>query len=419
MNHPGIDRRRAMPAPPVFAFTFTNSLGSGVITSGIYFLTSNAYGFNRAENYLLGVLQGLTYVIAAFMAGSLVRRIRKTTGLSTRSLLVFLMGIMALLGALPWLAGTFFGGIGRPTAWSIWVTVIIYSPLTGVMWPIVESFLSGGLRNESLRSRVGWWNVAWSSALVVAYFGVSPLVQDKAAIALLGLGCVHLASAGLLPFFPSEPPVHLDETPHVVPETYPALLATFRVLLPASYLLMAALSPYLPKAMSTLGVAASMQMALSAAWLLPRTLMFALLQKWQGWHGQWWHAAVAVVLLLGGFSASVLSASTVGGQSGLILLITGLACFGLGVAMTYCGAIYYALEVGQAEVDAGGTHEALIGAGYTAGPAIGFAASLGVRNGFIGEGAFEGVILAVAAGVAVLASAVVIRKSLHGRRRPK
>ncbi|MBK9189985.1 MAG: hypothetical protein IPM33_13680 [Phycisphaerales bacterium] len=73
------------------------------------------------------------------------------------------------------------------------------------------------------------------------------------------------------------------------------------MLLPASYLLMAAMSPYLPKAMGVLGVAAWMQMGLSAAWLLPRTLTFALLQQWQGWHGRWWHAGGGAVLLLGGF----------------------------------------------------------------------------------------------------------------------
>ncbi|MBK9189986.1 MAG: hypothetical protein IPM33_13685 [Phycisphaerales bacterium] len=95
-------------------------------------------------------------------------------------------------------------------------------------------------------------------------------------------------------------------------------------------------------------------------------------------------------------------------------MIAGLACFGVGLAVTYCGAIYYALEVGQSEVDAGGTHEALIGAGYTAGPAIGLAAAIGVRQGFLGEEAFEGVILGVATSVAVGAVLVVVRHSLRG-----
>lgn len=414
MNRSGSDLRRAAPAGPVFAFTFANSLGTGVVTTGIYFLTSHAYGFSRAENYLLGVAQGVTYVAAAFLAGPLVRRIRRSLRITSRQLLALLMVLMAALCALPMAGASLSGGVGRNSAWSIWATVILYSPLTGLLWPLVESYLSGGIRGEALRSRVGWWNVAWSSALVVAYLGVSPMVEKSATIALLALGFIHLGSMGFLLKLPAEPPAHVDDVPHVVPPSYPALLTTFRVLLPASYLLMAAMSPYLPKAMGTLGVAAWMQMGLSAAWLLPRTLTFAALQKWQGWHGRWWHAGGGAILLMGGFGASVLSAETVGGRAGLVMLIAGLACFGVGLAVTYCGAIYYALEVGQAEVDAGGTHEALIGAGYTAGPAIGLAASIGVRQGFIGEGAFEGVILGVAASVAVGAVIFVVRGSLRG-----
>ena len=44
------------------------------------------------------------------------------------------------------------------------------------------------------------------------------------------------------------------------------------------------------------------------------------------------------------------------------------------IATIYTGAIYYAMAVGHSEVDAGGTHEALIGVGYTVGPACGLVA---------------------------------------------
>jgi hypothetical protein len=38
------------------------------------------------------------------------------------------------------------------------------------------------------------------------------------------------------------------------------------------------------------------------------------------------------------------------------------------MGVVYYAALYYAMSVGRAEVDAGGTHEALIGVGYTIGP---------------------------------------------------
>ena len=48
-----------------------------------------------------------------------------------------------------------------------------------------------------------------------------------------------------------------------------------------------------------------------------------------------------------------------------------LPIFGMGV--TYYAALYYAMAVGRAEVNAGGTHEAFIGGGYAMGPLIGLA----------------------------------------------
>ena len=55
----------------------------------------------------------------------------------------------------------------------------------------------------------------------------------------------------------------------------------------------------------------------------------------------------------------------------LPLLIIGLVLFGAGMGATYYVALYYAMSVGRAEIDAGGKHEAFIGMGYMAGPLVG------------------------------------------------
>jgi hypothetical protein len=58
-------------------------------------------------------------------------------------------------------------------------------------------------------------------------------------------------------------------------------------------------------------------------------------------------------------------------QVGVTLLVAGLSLAGIGIAVTYYGALYYAMAVGNADVDAGGKHEALIGVGYMVGPLCG------------------------------------------------
>jgi MFS family permease len=82
------------------------------------------------------------------------------------------------------------------------------------------------------------------------------------------------------------------------------------------------------------------------------------------WHGRWGTLLMAAVCMTGGFAAVVLAPS-------LPIMLVGFAVFGVGIGMVYYTALYYAMAVGHAEVDAGGKHEALIGAGYAAGPLAG------------------------------------------------
>ena len=46
---------------------------------------------------------------------------------------------------------------------------------------------------------------------------------------------------------------------------------------------------------------------------------------------------------------------------------------GVGMGAVYYAALYYGLAVGHADVDAGGTHEGLIGVGYCLGPLVALA----------------------------------------------
>ncbi|PCI09448.1 hypothetical protein COB72_06385 [bacterium] len=57
---------------------------------------------------------------------------------------------------------------------------------------------------------------------------------------------------------------------------------------------------------------------------------------------------------------------------------------GVGIAITYYGALYYAMAVGNAQTDqqvnTSAKHEAVIGLGYTLGPICGLA-GLGISDG--------------------------------------
>lgn len=409
----------AVPSPlwAVLAFTWVGSLGTGVVANGIYFLTKHGYGFSVTENYLLGLTSGAAYIAGALGAGWVLRVLRERFGLSTRGTLVCLLVAMGLLCLTP-LAAVSAGEAGaRASSWPIWVLMLLYQPMTGVLWPIMERYLSGGRSGVVLRSALGRWNITWSSALVAALWAMGP-VEDHPQGVIAGLGVVHLLSVGLVWALGAEPGAHLEGEHEAHPASYAQLLATFRVLLPTSYVVLTALNPYLPTVLTRLGVDPSWQPPLGATWTAGRVITFVTLERWHGWHGKWWPAAVAVALLLGGSGAAVFS-QHIGGDVGVAVCLAGLLAFGVGMAAIYTGSLYYAMECEREEVEAGSRHEALIGVGYTGGPACGLVAVFATHAGVVGAGGADALMLGMVGVIALgAAGGAGVRLARSRRREP-
>jgi MFS family permease len=382
----------------VLIFTILSSLGTGVVTTGIFFLTRNAYGFSDVENYLLAFVQGITYIGGAMLASRAVTFVRAALGgVPTRTVLGLVIAVLGVLCLIP--AGARWAG--QDGSWPVWVLMLIYSPLSGVLWPMVESYLSGGRRERELRRAVGLFNVGWAGALVISFWAMGPFVEKAPVLVIFALGVLHIATLALVVRFRPEPGEH-SHGHHEHPPIYDRLLRVFRVLLPTSYIVSSALGPTLPGVIERLGVAAEWATPLASIWQTARMLGFLTLERWHGWHGRWGLAIVGVALMLGGFAGIVLAPMVPAGLA-MPALVAGLIAFGLGMAGIYAAALYYAMEVGQAEVDAGGTHEALIGVGYTVGPICGLVPSYAAQQGAIDLGSVSPLMLGSVTVIAVTA----------------
>jgi hypothetical protein len=187
---------------------------------------------------------------------------------------------------------------------------------------------------------------------------------------LAGLAVLFAIAAAIALALPRVPAAHdeAESLGHTTAE-YPRLLASCRVLLPLSYVLVGAISPLMPYLLDGLETPLSLQTPITSLWLVARVALVIVLWRTHFWHGRWSTLLAAGVLMVGGFGAMVLAESlwTMGG---------GLVAFGLGQGIVYYAALYYAMAVGRAGVDAGGTHEALIGLGYGVGPAVAAIGSL-------------------------------------------
>ena len=400
---------RAAPLWAVQSMVFLASLGTGVVTNGVFFLAKEGCGFSTEMNFGLGMLLGVTYIVGAVGVGPALRRVAaRYKSVSTRSVLVGLSVVMGLAAILPQVAMNAAADAGG-AAWSIWTAVAIYSPCAGAFWPIVESYLGGGRSGKPLRRAVGQFNIIWAVAVVGALWAMGPVLERYPLGVLLVFGVVQVASAVLAWPMGAEPGVHLAEDHEPHPPVYVALLTTFRLLLPTSYYLVSVWSPYAPSLMGRLEVGVAWQAPIAATWMLSRLVVFAIMERWHGWHGRWWLVTIGVVGMVGGIGLA-LAAPLLGAAVGVPVLIGGLALLGVGNGAIYSAALYYAMEVGKGEVEAGGTHEALIGVGFAGGPMTGLVAVGAVGSGLVGGLSLNVAVLAVLGGVLAVIGVLVARR---------
>ncbi|HVR18669.1 MAG TPA: MFS transporter [Polyangiaceae bacterium] len=346
---------RPAPLASVLSVTFLGSVSGGAFWSATYFVTAAHYGFSAGKNLALAAVMGAVYAVVARAAGPILRRF----GLVPRTVLAGALGVWGLVALLP------LAFPSREPA--LWVAALAGAVTSGIVWPIVESYLAAGRHGPELRRAIGAFNVTWTLATALPLVFM-PLFAHLHVLWTLSISAVVNTLA--LPFVLSlarSPGSHEHETlgESVGPE-YPWLLRSASWLLPLSYLMSSTLSPILPHRLASVGALTVPASVVGATWMLTRFLTLGLMSRLLFWHGKWSALALAGGALAGGPALVLLSDTTFG-------IVAGLALFGVGAGLTYCLALYYSLAVGKGAVDAGGGFEALIGLGYLAGPLLGLA----------------------------------------------
>jgi len=341
--------------------TILNSFATGILWNGLGFITDSVYRFTETETYALFIATGAAYTLTAFLTGSVLRRF--ASRLNARRAMQWIFIVQGAVAPLVYVGSSSTGLLA----------VALTTSMTGAaLWPIVESYIAAGRSAREVRRTLGIWCIAWMASVTGVLLLMAPLQGGTGLfdprLSVLSILPLSAISLWIIRKVPDHPEHH-----HTEPEAHDprdrALLASARALLPASYLLVGALSPLMPYLLGRMDVGVLSQTPLTATWLGIRTLTAASLGVLAFWHGRWGTLLLGAVLLAGGFALVV-------GVPSLFAITTGLALFGIGHGIIYYAAIYYALRVGNAEVDAGGVHEALIGLGYVLGPLAGLGGHL-------------------------------------------
>lgn len=360
---------RPTPVWAALLFTFVANMSAAVVAVGVFFVAEAGFGFGARRNLYLGLVMGATYIAGALGVGPALRaaaaRIERITA---RLVLAAILVVMGLAASSMFLAHP--RALGASAGWVIWPAIAVYSAAMGGLWPIVESYVTGGRRGDQLRKVVGWFNIVWSVGVLLTSWAMAPALGSPggALSLMLVTGVVHILTCALLALFSPYPAREVHES-HPHPPVYERLLAVFRLLLPTSYLLMYTMTPLIPSLLSRMDIEPERKPLVYSAFLGARVVSFAFFGRWSGWHGRWRTPIWTTGVMLAGFVATLLAPN-------VWIACAGLALFGIGLGGIYTGALYYVMEVGAGEVEAGGTHEALIGGGYTLGPLIGLAGLL-------------------------------------------
>ncbi|HKO90110.1 MAG TPA: MFS transporter [Polyangiaceae bacterium] len=351
---------REMPSEPsgfrgiVLWLSFIESFGTILLERAIYFFAAERLGYSAAENLFLALGFGATYTLGAACSHGLSRRLGERAALGA-----LLLGLLVLHGALAlapggWLLPLGFGLVGL---------------LEGAKWPIIESYVAAGLNPEQQQRAVGHFNVSWALAVPLAIASAGPLIASGYPAALFALATLaNVLALALLRRLPARA-LHLSASHPSRPlgaslSRYRALLSFSRWSMLSSYTLLFLLAPLLPQVFRRLGCSVEQATLFASCLDAVRLVTFALLAVFPGWHGRLAPLFVSALGLPLGFGAIALGTS-------LPSVLAGEIIFGVLAGVSYYAALYYALLVQNASVDAGGSHEGLIGIGLVLGPAVG------------------------------------------------
>jgi predicted MFS family arabinose efflux permease len=351
-----------------FALAAINTFASSYYFNYLFFHLHARFGFGNRENLWTSALYGFIYIFSAWQCGKFAQRhgfIRSLKlGFAGLALMMVLGGLLdSVVGELLVLAG--------------------YSVVLLFTWPALEALVSENESRAGVQHMVGIYNCTWSAAAALSYFTGGTLFEH------LGRGAVYWIPAGLfllqlglvlwLEKKRAACPVLQPNPADTDPSPHPDPAALRQRISPAGFMKMAWLSnPFAYVAMNTViavmpGIAQRLNLNPAqvgwccSVWMFARFGAFALLWRWTGWHYRFRWLLAAFVALIASFMA-LLMAPRLG------VLIAAQVFFGAATGLIYYSSLFYSMDVGEASAEHGGLHEAAIGAGVFAGPAVGAAA---------------------------------------------
>jgi MFS family permease len=355
---------------PAYAAESLSSVGTTLLTVGIFFFTEHYFAWGLKQNFLLSTGQGAFYAVGALLAQPIAARFGRRRGLVGIYLLMAGMALCAL--------ATRGSGI-------VVVALLLYALVSATNWPALESLVASGFDAHEMSRRIGTYNLVWSGTNVVA-LAISGTIIERwpAGMFILPAGA-HVMSAMLMWLRKDvEPPIAAaaETAPPARPE--PELLSKrtlalwlSRIALPSTYVVVYGMMAMMPSLPVMQPLSTALRTVAGSAWMASRWVTFLILGA-----TIWWHTrprlllAAAAIMLIAFFGVTVRpSALSALGSLPYAADLASMICWqmvlGIVMGIIYAASLYFGMVLSEGSTEHGGYHEALIGLGSVIGPGSG------------------------------------------------
>lgn len=342
----------------LLSICFCECIAVVLLERGVYFYAGNRLGYTDTMNLWLALGIGLCYIIGAVSSHRLSQRFGEK-----RLLLILINAqIVILLLMSFWMHPVIFIGVNMLRAF-----------ISAAKWPVLASYVSAGRNAADTGKAVGWFSISWAMGVPISVAAVGPMISYWPAHwppLLFLFPCVcNLLSLWLLRPLEAHP-LHTPQdhpnrpTPQTLAQLQRMTIAS-RWAMMLTYFMLFLLVPLLKGIFQDrLGMRLQTATLLASSLDAARLVAFLLLQRFTFWHERRDVLIAAIVLAPLAFLMMYL------GPIAWVVL-TGALLFGLAAGLSYYAALYYAMLIKNASVDAGGAHEGLIGMGFALGPTMG------------------------------------------------
>jgi MFS family permease len=344
-----------------FGLEAMNSLGAVYFNYYIFFFLQRHFGFGNAGNLTFSAINGFIYIFSAWYGGKLAQR----KGNLPAVLLGLCIAVTSLLVASQW--QTVSGLVTTMICWTIGMCFT---------WPALEAQISENRPRRSLPRMIGIYNIVWAGTGALTYFWGGAIFEWLGEKSLFYLPAgVHGLQILLLLFLRNKAPQaaaesslpedahELDHRPVSEPEAQSFLrMAWFAN--PFAYIAINTVIPVIPEIARKLHLSPTYAGFFCSIWFFVRLATFWFLWHWTAWHYRFGLLLGAFIALVGSFAVILLLPS-------FAVLIAAQVVFGFAVGLLYYSSLFYSMDVGHTKGEHGGIHEAAIGLGIFAGPAVG------------------------------------------------